>query len=311
MRKAKKSIKDFLYSSQAPEWLSHTYFELKDRSKKSQLLELIHSGSDLMEAISLKTRDHWEERINNVLACEDNNDIPRHDSAGMLIDDQLIMHNGLKVDLMSYYGFALMKMLIGNKGVHEPQEEKIFQEVLKTINPQKKLVMIELGAYWSFYSMWLLSSFPKAKCFMVEPDKKNLYYGKKNFRTNSLSGKFIHSGISKKSDRKQNLTTVDDICRKNRIEFIDILHSDIQGFELEMLQGSEQTLSENKIGYVFISTHSNQLHYDCMELLKMYDFTEVASVDIDESFAWDGILVMKAPNYEGLDFVEISKRNKI
>ena len=304
----KKNIKDFLYSPNAPEWLSHIYFKAKDKPKKQELLRLIEEGKDLMEGVKDNEKEHWLNRINNVLISEDNKYISRHKAAGTIVDDQLIMHNGLKVDPMSYYGFALMKMLIDNKGVHEPQEEKVFQEVLKNIDRDKQLIMMELGAYWSFYSMWLLSIFPDANCYMVEPDKKNLYYGKQNFKTNNFSGNFIHGGIGKKVNKKQNVITVDKICEDNDISFIDLLHSDIQGYELEMLQGSEKILSENKIGYVFISTHSNELHYDCKKLLERYNFKEVTSVDIDESYAWDGILVMKASHYEGLEEVEVTKR---
>ena len=39
------------------------------------------------------------------------------------------MHNGLKIHLGSYYGPEGATQLIINKGVHEPQEEYVFQEV--------------------------------------------------------------------------------------------------------------------------------------------------------------------------------------
>ncbi len=105
--------------------------------------------------------------------------------------------------------------------------------------------------------------------------------------------------------------TVDEICEKQKIDFIDVLHSDIQGFELDMLHGSHSMLAGQKIGYVFISTHSNELHYDCHDLLKnKYGFTLVASADLEETHSWDGILVMKLPNYPSVEQVAISKKSK-
>jgi hypothetical protein len=308
LKTARKFLKDYLYSPRCPEVLSQAYFKKKDESARKQLFEMIRSESDLMLGVPEKTKEHWESRIHNVLIAEDNPFIPRNSEAGKLKGEWLIMHNGLKIDPMSYYGFGLMKMLINNKGVHEPQEEKIFQEVLHTLDQKKPLVMMELGAYWSFYSMWLLTMFPKSQCFMVEPDKKNLYYGKKNFITNKLQGKFIHAGIGNQINKNQNVMTVDALCEKHEIPFLDILHSDIQGYELEMLQGSKRMLSEGKIGYTFISTHSNELHEGCRKHLLEYGFTEIASANVDESYSWDGILVMKAPEYSGLKHVTISKR---
>lgn len=308
MKKIKQLVKEYLYSSSCPDFLSNPYFVKKDASDRAELFRLIRSQADLMEAVKPDAREHWKERIHNVLVSEDNLAISRHARAGQLEGEYLIMHNGLKIDPMSYYGHALMKMLIENKGVHEPQEEKVFQEVLSSLKSDKPLVMLELGAYWSFYSMWLLSLFPDSRCLMVEPDKKNLYYGKKNFATNGFEGEFVHAGIGKAKVNKDNIASVDQLCTDNAIEFLDILHSDIQGYELEMLQGAKRMLSENRVGYAFVSTHSNELHENCRKHLLDYGFTEVASANVDESYSWDGILVMKAPDYPGKQTVTISKR---
>ncbi|MFY0591786.1 FkbM family methyltransferase [Roseivirga sp.] len=308
MSKLKQFFKEFLYSSNCPWLLSKMYFEKKDANARKQLLKMIKSSTDLMKGVPENAKKHWASRIQNVLVAEDNAFIPRHEEAGKLKEDWLVMHNGLKIDPMSYYGFGLMKMLVENKGVHEPQEELIFHEVLKQLSTSKPLTMLELGSYWSFYSMWLSDLFPKSDCFMVEPDKKNLYYGKRNFHANGFEGKFIHAGIGKSANPKKNIRTVDELCANNNIEFLDILHADIQGFELEMLEGSQQMISDKRIGYAFISTHSNELHNGCRNFLLKHDFVEVASANVDESYSWDGILVMKSRHYEGLDTVGISKR---
>lgn len=303
----KKKIKDFLYSKSCPDFISHRYFQFKDKKTRKAFFQAIYANQDLLNGIKPEALDHWKSRIQNVLDAPDNTFIPRDPSAGQIRNETLIMHNGLKIDPMSYYGLALMKMLILNKGVHEPQEEKVFQQVLKSLGGSKPLNMIELGAYWSFYSMWLLSAFPESNCIMVEPDKKNLYYGKRNFQMNGLDGKFVHAGIG--SHNKANITTVDRLCSKNNIEYLDILHSDIQGYELQMLEGSKEMLSRDAVGYAFISTHSNELHESCRDFLNTYNFTEVASANPDESFSWDGILVMKSKAYSGIEQVSISKRS--
>ncbi|MEL6863363.1 MAG: FkbM family methyltransferase [Bacteroidota bacterium] len=304
-----KTIKNYLYSKSAPNFLFSLYFNRLMSKNRKQLEGILGQGNDLIQHLSDQEKAHWVERINDVLQSPDNAAIPRAEKAGKLVDDQLIMHNGIKIDPLSYYSFPLLKMLIDNKGVHEPQEEKIFQEVCQSLPKDGKKTMLELGAYWSFYSMWFQQYFASANCYMVEPDRRNLFYGKRNVQLNRLKGTFIHAGIGRQMDRAHNITNVDTICAQQGIEFIDILHSDIQGYELEMLEGSEQTLKAGKVGYIFISTHSNDLHRDCHHFLKeRYGFSLVASADLKETFSWDGILVMKAPDYPGVNQVSISKK---
>ena len=80
--------------------------------------------------------------------------------------------------------------------------------------------------------------------------------------------------------------------REKDIEFIDILHSDIQGFEYEMLQDILILLLGKKIGYLFISTHSDELHSQCIQLLESCPYKIIASADFEtETFCCDGIII--------------------
>ena len=81
--------------------------------------------------------------------------IVRDPIAGSVIDGYVTLHNGIKVACsgpQAYYG-RFSEILSLNRGVHEPLEEYVFQEVLARlpIGPS----MLELGAYWGHYSMWL------------------------------------------------------------------------------------------------------------------------------------------------------------
>ena len=120
--------------------------------------------------------------------------IKRNSLSGMVDKyGYVYLHNGNKVPISgenSYYG-SFSNILIVNRGVHEPLEEFCFQETLKKITEHKP-TMIELGSYWAHYSMWFLKNFPKANCFMVEPDKKALISGYNNFQTNNFSNGFQH-----------------------------------------------------------------------------------------------------------------------
>ncbi|MDQ3111496.1 MAG: FkbM family methyltransferase [Bacteroidota bacterium] len=286
------------------------YNSIKHRKETLALRKKLETKADLLADLPAPQRKEWEERIADVIACPDNADIPRVAQAGNFSGKALIMHNGIKIDPLSYYGTPILKMLMENGGVHEPQEEKVFAEVLASL-PQGEKTILELGSYWSFYSMWFLRSFPGSSAYMLEPELRNLYSGKKNFRLNNFEGNFFHLGIGDTENKNERITSPDIFCQKENIQFIDILHADIQTFELAMLNGSKSLLEEKKVGYCFISTHSNELHEQCKSLLKANGFILVADANLDESYSFDGILVMKNPSYPGIAQVNISRKKKL
>lgn len=251
----------------------------------------------------------WQKRIDRVLESSDNSFIPRVDGAGEIRSGRQVMHNGLLIYLGSYYGPEYSKMLYLSKGVHEPQEERVFMEVLKTIPNQA--VMVEMGAFWSFYSMWFQKVIPGAVNYMIEPDEFNMGQGKRNFRLNNMKGHFIQSFVGEASAENDIGRTIciDDLVKDKNIPFIHMLHSDIQGFEYDMLLGAEKTFDEKKVGYVFISTHSNEIHHDCLKFLEKRGFIILADANLNESYSEDGLIAARAPYFDGIGPVNISKRN--
>jgi len=253
-----------------------------------------------------------QQRLNDILSSEDNIFIPRVANAGELIKGKQIMHNGLKIYVGSYYGPEYTVVLSKNKGVHEPQEERVFNEVLNSM--PIGATMLEMGAFWSFYSMWFNSKVEGAKNYMVEPDEFNLGQGKRNFRLNKMKGEFIKAFIDKESSIDNGIVTlsVDEIIEKNNIPFLDMLHSDIQGFEYNMLQGAIKSIADNRIGYVFISTHSNEVHYQCEDFLKQHNFLILSSADLSQSYSEDGLIVAVAKTYKNIiQPISISRKNNV
>lgn len=57
--------------------------------------------------------------------------------------------------------------------------------------------MLELGAYWGHYSMWLKATHPKASVHMVEPESEslNIRAGRENFARNNLEGTFLEEFV--------------------------------------------------------------------------------------------------------------------
>jgi len=269
------------------------------------------ASSGLFDKYLLKQpiNEYWKKRIEDVQSCPDNLNIKRVSNAGKVVKGKQIMHNGLKIQLGSYYGPEVSRQLILNEGVHEPQEEYVFQEVLKKM--KKNATMLELGAFWSFYSMWFNSEVQGAKNFMIEPDKFNMGFGIRNFKLNNMKGSFTNAFISSNTRNETTPMTIciDDFVNIHNINYVDILHSDIQGFELEMLKGACKLIEQDKIGYFFISTHSNKIHYDCLNFLKNKNFIILTDIDLDKTFAIDGLIVARSKNYLGIDPIKVSQKN--
>ncbi len=253
----------------------------------------------------------WDERIQDVLNCPDNKLIERHPDAGKVSHGKQVMHNGIFVTLGGYYGEAIVQMLEKNKGVHEPQEELAFEKVLSTM--PDGATMFEFGAYWSFYSIWFNKKVNNAKNFLVEPELFNIMYGKNNFRLNKVKGNFTQAFIGKTAEMQGKIPVicVDDYVAENNVQFIDILHSDIQGFEYDMLLGAEKTIAKNKIGYFFISTHGNDVHNKCLEFLIENDFKILCNADELDTYSLDGLIVARSNHYPGIDKIEISLKTKL
>ncbi len=271
-------LKNFIKKNQ---YLAYVFYTLKDLlfSKKIDLAKY-------------EVDNYWHSRITDVLSCSDNNKIIKVYNAGQVEGNYQVMHNGLKIFIGSYYGYGnalagMHQMLKLSKGVHEPQEEYAFQEILTRISAGS--IMLELGAYWSFYSMWFNKSVKEAVNYMIEPDARCLYSGKRNFKLNGLKGNFFQYFISEKSGDGN--VSVDDFLKTQKIEKLAILHADIQGYELKMLKGATESLREKRIDYLFISTHSNDLHIDCIALLESYGYKIVCDANLNQAYSYDGVIV--------------------
>ena len=255
-----------------------------------------------------KLTDYWKHRIDTVQASADNARITRVPDAGKVFSDYQLLANGLKITLGSYYDYGNTHLLMANRGVHEPQEEYAFEQVLKSLGPGS--TMLELGSYWAFYSMWFAKVTPTARCIMVEPDPHKMNFGQLNFRLNGLSGSFDLGFIHDTTDVNKRIPvyTVDYLLEKHHVSHLHILHSDIQGYEVAMLKGAKKALQRGTIDYFFISTHSNKLHAECLDILRAAGYGIVCEANLDASFSVDGLIVAKRNEAPGPDEISISRR---
>ncbi len=259
----------------------------------------------IKQHINNKKGTKFNERFIDVISDPNNLLIKRVKNAGEIIDDEnVVLHNGIIVSKNGYYD-NFSEILIINKGCHEPGEERMFAEVLQHI-PENG-VMIELGSYWAFYTIWFNKMIKNAKNYCIEPEIENMKIGMNNCELNNVSADFKQGFIG----NKPNEIKISQYVQEKNIDYIHILHSDIQGNEFELLQDIKPLLLNKKIKYLFISTHSNCLHHSCTKLLQSCNYRIIATADFDnETFCFDGIIVACHKDNVEIPFTHLGNRQK-
>ena len=260
-----------------------------------------------------------EERIKITAACRDCDDLPRDPRAGACFVDEdgnavQVMHNGLKVLYGRYYGNWVNEIIRELKGVHEPQEERVFAEVMKHI--PAGATMIEAGCYWGYYSMWFAHAVENARVFLVEPHPRQMQVAERNFAINGLTGDFTVGYFGTYPEQKKKIQeqrvggelpryTVQEFMDLKGLDRITMLHSDIQGHEEEMLDGARDILGARKIDWLFVSTHGRR-HPACRDILDEAGYRIVAEHGVSQSASADGLLVAQNPELAEIPPIEIS-----
>jgi FkbM family methyltransferase len=251
-------------------------------------------------------------RIKMTVSCRDCDLIPKVDRAGAIVSrggrQIQIMHNGIHVAAGGYYGEWMSEIIRQLKGHHEPQEEIIFHEVLKHVPPQA--TMLELGGFWSYYSLWFLSSHSdQRRAIVVEPDPHHLSVGRANADLNDREITFIQASVGREPVQIQTFMTesagdvqipqisVPSCLEEHRIPSLDILHCDTQGAETEIIASCASLFRSNNIRFAFFSTHSHHIsgdpltHQRCLTMLKDFGGEILSEHDVHESFSGDGLIV--------------------
>jgi len=265
-----------------------------------------------------------DRRVALTLSCRDTDRLPKVEGAGSVVDRDghavQIMHNGVLVHEGGYLGGWTTEIIEGLDGHHEPQEEVAFAEVLRLIRdagePDAPLI-VELGSFWAYYSLWFLQEFPSGKAVCLEPDPRYLEVGRLNFALNDRQAEFVHGVIGDGSE--QSITfepesdlyaldqkygpidvrqySLDQLAQLGDSATIDVLLVDIQGAEVPLLEASLDRLRDGLVRYAVISTHHRSIsgsfltHQRTIELVEAAGGVVLAEHSVSESFSGDGLVV--------------------
>ena len=257
---------------------------------------------------------YLEERVALTASCRDADVLPKVANAGEVFrheDGPIVqaMFNGLKVVAGGYYGAWMQDLITRCRGHHEPQEEVLFAELLRHL--RSDATMIELGGFWSFYSIWFLSQHPLRRSFVVEPDPRHLDVGRANARLNDCTPVFIQAFVGghtappapflTESQEVVELpcVTVPHIMATYGIECLDLLHCDAQGVELAVIESCLDLAVAGRLEWLVVSTHTHHIsndpltHQRCLASLRRAGATILAEHDVQELFSGDGLIVAK------------------
>jgi FkbM family methyltransferase len=255
-----------------------------------------------------------EERIAMATRCRDCDPVPKVADAGMVLEQAdgrrvQVMHNGLRVVEGGYYGQWMTDLIRLCRGHHETQEERLFHEVVKRLPVDA--TMIELGGFWSYYSLWFLKDHPQRRSVVIEPDPTHLEIGRANAAINQLAPIF-KAGFAGASfapevafatevSGVQTLPrySVQHLFEEQGWPKIDLLHLDIQGAEVEVVESCRDLFAAGLVDWIFVSTHAHQIsgdpltHQRCLAALRECGAIIEADHDVHESFSGDGLIVAR------------------
>ncbi len=264
--------------------------------------ELQHIAPDLRRRIEKTTSVRATDRLDKV-----------PDAGAIRVVDGRevqVMHNGVLVEKDCYGGPWMTEVIARLRGHHEPQEEIAFAAIVDRLKEDDEPpVMIELGSYWAYYSLWLKSEIPDATVGLVEPDPANLQVGVRNFELNGLRpSSVLQAAVGVPHDstvdivcesdgvlRPIRAVTLDGLLRDLGLPRLDLLVCDVQGAEVEMLAGAVETVQAGNVRFMVISTHWSDtnplIHQFCRARVQELGGHIVCEHSLPESCSADGLIV--------------------
>jgi FkbM family methyltransferase len=272
-----------------------------------------------------------QRRIDMTCGCADAAAIPKVPGAGRVFwhDGRRVqrMHQGILVRAGGYDGAWMTEIIRQLQGHHEPQEELLFHHLLPLCRPGSR--MVEIGAFWAYYTAWFLSTVPGSTAVCLEPDAANAACGQETLALNGLTATWVAGAAGRthaaavplRRESDGEVVTVPVHCLASLLDVVgngpvEMLHIDAQGAELPFLESLGDAAVQGVVRFVVVSTHHGTIsgspttHEDCLRLIRRLGGVVLAEHSVEESFSGDGLIVGSFdPADAGLALPEISRNH--
>jgi FkbM family methyltransferase len=275
-------------------------------------------------------------RVRQTVSCTDCDSLPKVAQAGDVIDHDgarvQVMHNGVLVEEGGYYGDWMARIISTLRGHHEPQEEVVFAAMTSRLAADAAAggaapAMIELGAFWAYYSLWLCHEVPGARAFGIEPDPAYLEVGRRNVALNDLGDRvLLRPGVvgaepgvllpfTAESDGVERAVVQYDLASlmaEHGLDRVDLVLSDIQGWETLFVERALPQLRAGQVRFLLVSTHHHSISGDALTHQRVRDLLVgagahvIAEHTVGESSSGDGLIAVSFDPRDGDMVVPVS-----
>ena len=173
-------------------------------------------------------------------------------------------------------------------GSYELEKQLLFEKTIKSGS-----VVYDLGGNVGFYTLLSSELVGPTGCVIVfEPVPRNLHYLKEHLRINHIKNVIIIEAavsdeegllcfdegpnpsmgkIAEKGALQVTAVVLDTLYRQQQIPAPNYMKIDIEGAELSVLKGAK-TILEITHPIIFLATHRNDVHRDCIQLLQSFGY---------------------------------------
>lgn len=268
-------------------------------------------------------------RVEMTIGCHDADSIPKVGNAGKVIRrngvDVQVMHEGTLVRAGGYHGWWMTQIIRKLRGHHEPQEEFVFHHLVK--HAREGTLMVELGAFWAYYTNWYLGAVRGSQALCIEPDANNMAVGQHNLSLNARAARWEMACVGREHAdavpiRRESdgmvvsvpCHSMDSILELTGRRPVEMLLIDVQGAELPFLESLGDAVSAGLLRFVVVATHHESIsgteatHQDCLRQLLGLGAVILCEHTVEESFSGDGLIAASfQADDAGLELPPISR----